>query len=71
MKKAMLAALGALLLCAGCVSGGNGGTEETGDEDAATASAGDAACRRVCHTRCVTDRHGRRVCHKECHSVCR
>jgi hypothetical protein len=71
MKKAMLVGLGAILLCAGCVSGGGGGTEENGEQEEATASVPQAQCRRVCDTRCVTDRFGRRDCNRRCRSVCR
>jgi hypothetical protein len=61
MKRMALWIAGALLLCAGCVSEGSGGTGETPD-DGVTASVAQAVCHRVCNLHCVIGRWGRPIC---------
>jgi hypothetical protein len=68
MAKLLIAALGAVLLQAGCVSGGS---EETGESapDGPTAAVVQRACRKVCGKRCYSTPGGVR-CQQQCSTQC-
>jgi hypothetical protein len=69
MAKRLLAAMGVLLLGAGCMAGGSEETEETA-RDGTTATAAQSLCRQVCGRRCFRTLTGTR-CQRQCWTQCR